>query len=177
MLQVFEEETRSYLKSKKNDMLQDIVTKPSTKSQFPIIPMLFEGKLSEEMVKQQIEILLIAGYDTTASTISFAILMLAIHPKIQEETFNELRSIYSSQDEETTYEHIQKSFLLDRVLKESMRLFPVAAHIGRTASTDLPISKCTIPKGSTVIALIHAMHRVYFQFYSKNANKNNKMIY
>lgn len=171
MLQVFKEETKSHSASENNNILQDVVAKQSTKSKLPIIPMLYEGKLSEEMVKQQIEILLMAGYDTTATTISYAILMLAMHPKIQEETFKELRSVYSTQDEDTTYDHIQKLNILDRVLKETMRLFPIAAQIGRFATADIPVSKCVIPKGSTITITIFTMHRVCFKK-SNNLNQN-----
>lgn len=112
------------------------------------------------MVKQQFETLLMAGFETTASAISFAILMVAMHQEIQENAFNELRSVYDSQDEETTYEHIQKLHLLDRILKESMRIFPIAYLIGRTPTADIALSNCVIPKGIKITILIYTMHRV-----------------
>lgn len=134
----------------------------SKKPQLPILSLYFEGKLTEEMVKQQFETLLMAGFETTASAISFAILMVAMHQDIQEQAFNELRSVYDSQDEETTYEHIQKLHLLDRILKESMRIFPIAYLIGRTPTADIPLSNCVIPKGIKITILIYTMHRVRF---------------
>lgn len=114
------------------------------------------------MVKQNIETLLMAGFETTASAISFAILMVAMHPKIQEQVIAEFRSVYDSPDEETTYEHIQKMPLLDRILKESMRLFPIAYLIGRTPTADIELNKCVIPKGIRITVLIYTMHRVRF---------------
>lgn len=112
------------------------------------------------MVKQQIETLLMAGFETSASAVSFAILMIAMHQEIQEEAFEELRSIYVSQDEETTFKHIQKLHVLDRILKESMRLFPIGYLIGRTPTADIPLSSCVIPKGIKITILIFSMHRV-----------------
>lgn len=132
------------------------------KTQLPILQLYLEGKLTEEMVKQNIETLLMAGFETTASAISYAILMVAIHQDIQEQVFAELRSAYDSPDEQTTYDHIQKMPLLDRVLKEAMRLFPIAYMIGRTPTADIHLDSCVIPKGIRVTVLIYTMHRVNF---------------
>lgn len=88
--------------------------------------------------------------------------MVAIHQDIQEQVFAELRSAYDSPDEETAYKHIQKMPLLDRILKESMRLFPVAYIIGRTPTADIPLKNCVIPKGIRVIISMFTMHRVCF---------------
>lgn len=120
----------------------------------------FAGKCSEQVVKWQIETILIAGSDTSALTVSFTILMLAMHPDIQDRLFDELHTIYDEQDEQTTYDHLQKLPLLDCCLKESMRLFPVASLIGRTASADIAVSNCTIPKGAVIALSIITLHRV-----------------
>lgn len=81
--------------------------------------MLVEGKMTEKMVKEQIGDFMIAGFETTSSTISYAILALAMNPNIQEDVFNELKSVYDTQNEDTTYEHIQKLHILERVIKET----------------------------------------------------------
>lgn len=125
-----------------------------------IIPLYFKGRLSEEMLKQQIETFLMAGYETTASTISYTILLLAMHPHIQEEVFHELLSAYDTQCEETTNEHINKLNLLDRVIKESMRLFPVGSIIERTSTADVPLKSCVLPKNTVILMSFFTMHRV-----------------
>lgn len=127
---------------------------------FPIIPLYFEGKFSEESVKVQIEALLIPGYETTANAIAFAILALSMHPHVQEQVFEELHSVYDSQDEETTYEHIQKLHLLDRVIKETLRLFPPAPNIIRSTTDVVSISNCKLPKDTAVLLSVFTMHRV-----------------
>lgn len=86
--------------------------------------------------------------------------MIAMHPDIQEQIINEMHPVYGSQDEETTYEHLQELRLLDRVLKESMRLFPIAYVIGRTPTADVPVSNCVIPEGIKITVIIYTMHRV-----------------
>lgn len=130
------------------------------KSDCPLIPLYVKGELSEELVKQQIDVLLVAGHETTASTIAYAILMLAMHPNIQEQVFNELHSIYETQSQETNYEVMQKCELLDRVIKETMRLFPVVFAFLRTPTADIPLKSCVIPKGVTIAVPIYTLHRV-----------------
>lgn len=122
----------------------------------------FSGHFSEQVVKEQIETVLIAGNETSALTLSYTILLLAMYPDIQERLYNELRSVYDTQDEETSYERVQKLTYLDLVLKESMRMFPVAPFIVRTATADTPVSSCIIPKGSIVMMSIFNMQRVRF---------------
>lgn len=104
-----------------------------------------------------------AGYETTATTTSFTILMLAMHPHIQDELFNELRSVYTTQTEETTYEHIQKLVLLERIIKETMRLFPIAIGLFRSVTADTQLTTCVVPKGSTVVLSVYTMQRVRHQ--------------
>ncbi|XP_031632667.1 cytochrome P450 4C1-like isoform X2 [Contarinia nasturtii] len=155
---VFEEKTKALLAAKCDN--------PSGNSEYQwnkahlsFIPLYIEGKMSEELVKQQIESFLIAGYETTGSATAFAILALAMHPHIQEQVFDELRLVYESQDEETTNEHIQKLHLLDRVIKETLRLFPTVPNILRSTSDMVSISDCTLPKDTSVILSIFTMHR------------------
>lgn len=118
------------------------------------------GKLNEQMIKEQIETVLMAGSETTALTLSYAVLMLAMHPKIQEQFVNELKTVFTDQNEEVRYKHLQELSYLDRILKEVMRLFPPAPIIARCVRADIPINNCTIPKNSIVMMSIFNIHRV-----------------
>lgn len=118
------------------------------------------GEFDENIVKEQIEIILVAGSDTTSVTLSFALLMVAMHPEIQERLFQELQSVFSSQNEEILNEHLSQLPYLELVLKETMRLFPAAPFPLRTTTTDIPVSNCTLPKGTFVMLSVLSMHRV-----------------
>lgn len=48
---------------------------------------------------------------------------------------------------------------LERVIKESMRLYPPVPFIGRTLSEDIEIDKYKIPKGTMVTVGIYYLHR------------------
>lgn len=80
----------------------------------------FSGHFSEQVVKEQIETVLIAGNETSALTLSYTILLLAMYPDVQDRLYNELRSVYDTQDDDTSYEIIQRLPYLDLVLKEGI---------------------------------------------------------
>lgn len=67
------------------------------------------------------------------------LLMLGMHPEIQDKVVNELKSVFSSKMEEVDNESIKNLNYLECVIKESMRLFPVAPIIGRKLTSDLKI--------------------------------------
>lgn len=121
--------------------------------------LLYAGKFDEQLVKEQIETIIIAGNETSGLSISFAILLLAMYPDIQERVFAELKSVYDSPDEYSTYDQIQQLTYLDRVLKEIMRLFPVVPFIMRTCTANTKLRTCTIPKNATVLVSLYNLHR------------------
>lgn len=119
----------------------------------------YAGKFSEELVKEQIDTVIIAGNETSGLTVSYTILMLAMHPEIQERVFEELERVFDSADEYLSCEHIQQLNYLDCVLKEVMRMFPVAPFIVRCCTADTKLSTCTIPKGAVVMVSLFNLHR------------------
>lgn len=65
---------------------------------------------------------------------SFTLLMLGMHPQNQEEVAAEISNVIGI--EEVREEHLPKLEKLEMVLKECMRLFPVAPVILRQASQN-----------------------------------------
>lgn len=120
----------------------------------------FTGKLDEKIIRDQIETIVIAGNETTALSLAYIILLLAMHPDVQDKVYDELHSVFDGQDEEMTYEHIQKLPYLDRVIKEGMRVLPVVPFMMRTATADTQIGECVIPKDAFILMSIFNLHRV-----------------
>lgn len=113
-----------------------------------------------------------AGSETSALTLSYAILMLAMHQHVQDGLYDELRTVFDGQDEQASYEHLQRLTYLDRVIREVMRLFPSAPLISRCARADIPVSNCTIPKNAIIMMSIYNMHRRP-DIWGKNADQFN----
>ncbi|KAH8834583.1 cytochrome P450 [Flagelloscypha sp. PMI_526] len=132
-----------------------------------------KGSLSmtKEEVMSQMMVLLIAGYETTAISLTWALIELAKHPKIQVQLREELQGFES----EPTYEQLISTFtlpILDGVVHEVLRFYPPFSQTNRVAKQDdvLPLSRpytsangtvvnhITIAKGSTVIVPIEMIN-------------------
>jgi cytochrome P450 len=88
---------------------------------------------------------LFAGHDTTATTIAFALFVLSEHPDIQERCFMEIDSTVT--DEHPDYDSLAKLEYLDRVWKETLRLYPPAHFLGRKTDCDVNVGGYHIPPG------------------------------
>lgn len=63
--------------------------------------------------------------------------MLAMHPEVQEKLVQELNSVFNDDEDEVDNEKLKSLKYLDLVVKETLRLFPVAPVIGRKVTSDL----------------------------------------
>ncbi|CAL1277731.1 unnamed protein product [Larinioides sclopetarius] len=153
------EDPKSELHEKESD---DIA---STYGEVSIDHQVFKGvskkNLSINELVAQCVIFFLAGYDTTASTLSFITYALALHPEVQEKVYKDLVEAVQEANGELTYEALQSVKYLDYIISETMRLFPPAVRLERQAITDYELGETgiTIPKGMIVTIPNYAMHR------------------
>lgn len=126
---------------------------------------------TEDQLASEVLVFLTAGYDTTAYTIAFTLLELARHPQeqktVREDLVNTVKasSVISSSPATGTIvdqKSWRQSNVLQRAIKESMRLNPVSAGGSvRLCGRDFITKKegHIIPKGSTVLILPILLHR------------------
>jgi len=100
-----------------------------------------------------------AGYETTASTLSFCTYELALNPDIQQKLYEE---VTSSSDFEgfIPYDTLVKLPLLDAVLSETLRKYPPGLSLTREVSVDYQLANTgiTLFKGQTVEIPVYAIH-------------------
>lgn len=115
--------------------------------------------LSERDIREEVNVALFAGHDTTATTISHTLWALAKNPEIQDKLFKKLEIIMgkdSTQNE--TYEDLQQMEYLDWVLKESLRMYPAAPFVGRKIDEDEDFGGFKFMKGEVIIPFFRAVH-------------------
>lgn len=95
---------------------------------------------------------------------STVLLMLAMHQDIQEKVMQEFNSVFSSADEEIDNINFKKLEYFDLVIKETMRLFPIAPFIGRMMTEDMKLDgmgKCLVyycMKHYTINLVLRKLH-------------------
>ena len=93
--------------------------------------------------------LMIAGHDTTSYTLAWIFLEISRHPAVLQRLKKEIDGVVGSDVGHITQRHLNNMIYLDQVIKEGMRLWPVAAlFVLRQNLEDILYGDFVIPKGS-----------------------------
>ncbi|KAJ7085203.1 cytochrome P450 [Mycena belliarum] len=134
-----------------------------------------EKGLSDKEIIAQTAILLLAGQDTTANTLAFALLELAKHQDLQEKLRAEIHTTLGAAGAPVLYDSLP---LLNAFIKEALRLYPTEPLSDRIAVQDavIPltnyittasgerITAMLVRKGQLVTEAIASYHRLESQW-------------
>uniref|UniRef100_A0A1B0GK49 Cytochrome n=1 Tax=Lutzomyia longipalpis TaxID=7200 RepID=A0A1B0GK49_LUTLO len=118
-----------------------------------------EKLFTEEDVKTEAGTLILTGFESTALSLSYCILMIAMHPNVQERLYDEIISVTGNSYDNVNYEDIGKFRYMEQVIKETLRLFPVVPIVARSVSAPFQLNSYTIPKGVNIVLAFILMHR------------------
>ncbi|ORY96310.1 cytochrome P450 [Syncephalastrum racemosum] len=120
-----------------------------------------EGTLTDEELKSNLCVFFLAGHDTTANALTFAIYYLAVNPDIQEKAREEAIKAFGDNhgDILPTAEETKELQYINCIIKETLRIAPPATGvISRGLTTDSEISGMVFPKGTRVMLDIYELH-------------------
>ncbi|EDV25281.1 Cytochrome P450 3A17 [Trichoplax sp. H2] len=110
----------------------------------------------DEVIGQSIQFLL-TGCETTASALAFTLYLLAMNPDIQRELRSEIMQRYSINDI-MTLDGVAKLKYLDRVISESLRMYPPTYFYVHQANAETMINGYVFPKGVGVAIPVYTVH-------------------
>jgi cytochrome P450 family 4 len=87
--------------------------------------------------------------------------MLGIYQDIQEKVMNEINSIFGDSDRDATFADTLEMKYLERVIMETLRLYPPVPIIARKLNQDvLLVSEgYLVPANTTVVIATYKIHR------------------
>jgi cytochrome P450 len=112
-----------------------------------------EGTFSDEEIMGNVFTLLLAGEDTTSHSMAWTIWSLARRPEVQAKWAEEARSVLGERPYATEYETVEGFRYGEGVLRESMRLTPVAPISGLEPLADTEVEGVHIPAGTRLFLL------------------------
>lgn len=112
---------------------------------------------TEKMLMFIIRDFFVAGVETIASTITWAILILANRPNVQKQLVKEISEVVGSKTVDKNYR--QKMPYTQAFLTEVMRYRTVLPlGVPRVTTKDTRLGKYMIPKGTTVVENLYGVH-------------------
>ncbi|MFD7901952.1 cytochrome P450 [Kitasatospora sp. NPDC059722] len=114
-------------------------------------------QLDRDELRDQVLVFLLAGHETTATSLAFALHLLAGHPEQRRLAQEEAEKVLGGRA--PTAADLEELPYITRVLKEAMRLYPAASLIGRRSVEETVIGGHVLPGGSQVLVVPWVTHR------------------
>ena len=113
--------------------------------------------MTDDLIRDQILTMLIAGHDTSTALLAWALHLLGKHPDVLAQAQAEVDAVVG-QDSLTMVQVNQLDYL-DMVVKETLRLYP-PIHVGnRIVAEDTAVTGYELKAGTRVMASIYLSHR------------------
>ncbi len=115
------------------------------------------SRMTDTQLRDEVATLFLAGHETTALALSFALDLLARNPDAAATLEAEVDRVLGTRT--AKLEDVPALVYTDAVVRESMRLYPPAYAIGREALEDREIAGWVIPRGAQVLVPQWVVHR------------------
>jgi len=115
------------------------------------------GEMSDAQVRDEALTLFLAGHETTALALTYALHLLARDPERQARLADELRAVLGQRSPGLA--DLEQLRFTEMVILETMRLYPPAWAMGRQAITDVEIGGYRLPKGAEFVVSPWVVHR------------------
>jgi cytochrome P450 len=105
--------------------------------------------MTDKQLRDEVMTLILAGHDTTALALNWALVLLAQHPSVAERVQQEVDEVLAARPPST--DDLPRLRYLEHVVTETLRLYPTAWVIGREAVRDTTIGGQRVAKRTTVL--------------------------
>lgn len=112
--------------------------------------------MSDEQLRAEVKALFLAGNETTAIALSWAIYLLAQDPQVEAKLGAELDEVLGGRVPTTA--DLPGLRYLEMIIKEVQRVFPPVWVMGREAKHDTTIGSYPVPKGTQIFISQWVMH-------------------
>jgi cytochrome P450 len=115
------------------------------------------GGMTDKQVRDECLTVMLAGHETSANALSFALWELARNPEVQEQLYQECRTVLG--ERWPAAEDYGQLGYAAQVFAETIRIYPPVWVTARTAAKEYAYRGITIPKGAILLAPQMVAHR------------------
>lgn len=113
--------------------------------------------MSDEELVDNLATFLLAGHETTAKALTWTLYLLARSPHWQQRVREEVQSVTGGRT--VVADDIAKLSITQRVLKESMRLYPPVPAMTRVNLEPIELGGISLPQPCLIVIPVFAVHR------------------
>jgi cytochrome P450 len=110
--------------------------------------------MSDSELRDELVTLLVAGHETTATALTWAMRWVLADPAVEDKVRSELDGAG-----ELTPQKVQALPYLDATAREALRLCPIIPIVGRILAHDMTLGGWDLPAGTGVLCSIFLAHR------------------
>lgn len=115
------------------------------------------ARMTDQQVHDECLTIMLAGHETTANALSFALWLLAQHPNVQQSVHDEALAVLGART--AAAEDYGRLAFTTQVFSETMRLYPPVWVIARMCVEPYEIAGYRIARGAVLIAPQFVVHR------------------
>ncbi len=149
-----------------NEIIQGIIAqrRASREDRGDLLSMLVQARdeldgqgMSDQQLRDEVITMFLAGHETTANVLSWTWYLLARHPQIEARLHEEVDRVLAGRP--PTAADMPKLVQTERVILETMRLYPPAFVIGREAIEECAVGGYRLAAGTTILMSQWVVHR------------------
>jgi enediyne biosynthesis protein E7 len=116
-----------------------------------------DPRVGKKRLRDELVTLLLAGHETTASTLGWAFSLIDRHPEVADRLHAEAVAVLGDRDPQ--FDDLHDLKFTTMVLQETMRLYPPVWILTRLAQGDDDVGGYRVPAGSDVLICPYTLHR------------------
>lgn len=116
-----------------------------------------DPRVARQRMRDELVTLLLAGHETTASTLSWAFYLLDGHHEVWERMHDEAVAVLG--DRTPVYDDLHRLRYTAMVVDEVMRLYPAVWLLPRIAQADDMVGGYRVPAGADLVLCPYTLHR------------------
>jgi len=113
--------------------------------------------MSDRQLLDEIRLMYIAGHETSANALTYAVALVSQHPDVRLALEAEVAEVLG--DRPPLFEDAAKLVYTGAMLKEAMRLYPPVWMTARTSTEVTPLVGIRVPKGTSIFLSAWVTHR------------------
>ncbi|KAH8254077.1 hypothetical protein KR032_008329, partial [Drosophila birchii] len=152
--------TREKENIRRNDFMDLLIDMKNQKQMTLENGEVVKGLTMDEVLAQAF-VFFIAGFETSSSTMGYALYELAKHPHIQDKVRTELEEVLEKHNQQLTYESTKDLKYLNMVIDETLRLYTIVPNLDRMAHKRFVVPghpNFVIEAGQSIVIPSSAIH-------------------